>query len=177
MIVCPGFTVRLLVVLAALAVTPAWAQDSMPLCVAPGEPQAGMAYDLTVEIARTPEERRIGLMDRDSLAPKHGMLFVFREDRPANSGFWMYRTLIPLDIAYLDHFGTIVAIRNMTPCPPRKGTNCPSYEPGTEYRYALEVNGGYFRERDIAVGGRVWAGGEAGCSRMPQTGAIPLPSR
>ena len=176
MIVRPGFTVRLLVVLAALAVTPAWAQDSMPLCVAPGEPQPGMAYDLTVEIARTPEERRIGLMDRDSLAPKRGMLFVFREDRPANSGFWMYRTLIPLDIAYLDAAGTIVSIRNMNPCPPSRGTNCPSYEPGAEYRYALEVNIGYFEDRDILVGGKVWASGEEDCARKPEAGtSIDLP--
>jgi uncharacterized membrane protein (UPF0127 family) len=164
----PGFVFRLLIVLAGLAVAPVWANDRLQLCVAATAPRPGMAHDLTVEIARTPEERRLGLMERRFLGPKHGMLFVFREDRPASSGFWMYRTLIPLDIAYLDRTGTIVAIRNMTPCPPQKGTNCPSYEPGAGYRYALEVNGGYFAERDIAVGARVWASGDAGCALTPR---------
>jgi uncharacterized membrane protein (UPF0127 family) len=149
--------------LTILVASSAWARDTMQLCVAAAEPQPGVAHTLTVEIARTPEERRRGLMDRESLAAQQGMLFVFANDRPANSGFWMYRTLIPLDIAYLNAAGTIVAIRNMTPCP-AGSSNCPTYEPGTKYRYALEVNGGYFAARGIAAGGSVWGSGQAGCA-------------
>jgi uncharacterized membrane protein (UPF0127 family) len=149
--------------LTVLVVSSAWAQDTVQLCVAAARPQTGVAHTLTAEIARTPEERRLGLMDRESLAPQQGMLFVFPSDRPASSGFWMYRTLIPLDIAYLNAAGTIVAIRNMTPCPPRS-SNCPIYESGTKYRYALEVNGGYFGARGITAGDSVWASGQAGCA-------------
>ena len=56
----PGFTVRLLIVLAALAVTSRLGSGRYAVMCRPGEPQPGMAYDLTVEIARTPEERGSG---------------------------------------------------------------------------------------------------------------------
>src|SRR5690625_2768071 len=52
----------------------------------------GERYSLQVELAQTAAERRKGLMDRDSLDPDAGMLFVYPSPQPPQSGFWMYRT-------------------------------------------------------------------------------------
>ena len=97
----------------------------------------------------------MGLMERASLAPDSGMLFVYQTDQPPKSGFWMFRTRIPLDIAFADSAGTIRAILTMQPCPATIAAGCPSYEPGAAYRYALEVNAGFYARRRIAVGSRM----------------------
>src|SRR5207253_1782986 len=99
---------------------------------------------LLVELARTPTEKTMGLMERTRLADSAGMLFIYDGMQPANAGFWMFRTKIPLDIAFVDSAGVIRSIRNMVPCTTATAANCPTYEPGVAYRAALEVNAGFF---------------------------------
>jgi len=113
------------------------------------------AVPITVEIARSSAERSRGLMDRIRLAPDAGMLFVYNDQRRADHGFWMYRTLIPLDIAYLDRDGVIGAIRQMAPCPPDQGRDCPTYQAGVPFYLALEMNLGYFQNQGVEVGDRL----------------------
>jgi uncharacterized membrane protein (UPF0127 family) len=108
-----------------------------------------------VEVARTQEQRTMGLMERTSLSDSAGMLFLYDRDEPANSGFWMFRTRIPLDIAFMDSTGRIVAIRQMAPCTATLMSGCPSYEPGVPYRAALEVNQGVFARHGITIGSLV----------------------
>lgn len=108
---------------------------------------------IDVEIARTEAQRRTGLMGRRSLAANAGMLFVYQSERPANSGFWMFQTLIPLDIAYLGADGRIRAIKSMAPCPPEE--RCPAYPAGQPYTLALEVNQGFFDRHGITVGDQI----------------------
>lgn len=110
---------------------------------------------LRVELAISAEQRTLGLMERQHLADSAGMLFLFTADEPANAGFWMFRTRIPLEIAYLDSLGAIVAIKQMIPCTATIVAGCPSYPPGVPYRAALEVNPGYFAQRKLAIGSRV----------------------
>ena len=62
-----------------------------------------------LEVASEPEQRRRGLMGREHLQDNAGMLFEYQQLRPADHGFWMYQTLIPLDIAYLGAQGEIVS--------------------------------------------------------------------
>lgn len=107
------------------------------------------------EVARTPEQRAMGLMERPSLAADSGMLFLYDMDQPDNSGFWMFRTRIPLDIAFADSAGTIRAILTMQPCQATLAAGCPSYNPNVPYRYALETNAGFFARRKVAVGSRM----------------------
>ena len=110
---------------------------------------------VTVEVARTPEQTRYGLMDRESLDPESGMIFVFDSVRPAGHGFWMWRTKIPLDVAYIGLDDRIVAIRGMEPCESPYPEWCPEYEPGVEYAAALEINRGWFARNAVQVGARV----------------------
>jgi len=110
---------------------------------------------LRVEVARTSAQKSQGLMERRSLPDSSGMLFVYTEDQAADAGFWMYRTRIPLDIAFADAAGIVVAIRRMEPCTAQLASGCPTYAPDAEYRYALEVNAGFFARHGIRVGSRV----------------------
>jgi len=123
----------------------------LPLCFAPAQAQtqaqlattdlyAGM-HRIVVEVAKTPNDRAIGLMGRKSLAENHGMLFVF--EKAGVQCFWMKNTFIPLSIAFLRDDGTITNIADMAPL--TTTSHCSS-EP---VRLALEVNQGWFAKRNI----------------------------
>ncbi|WP_445003400.1 DUF192 domain-containing protein [Halomonas mongoliensis] len=119
---------------------------------------------LGVEVARTIPERRRGLMERDHLDEDAGMLFLYRDTQSALSGFWMYRTLIPLDIAFIGEDERIAAIFTMWPCGSANPSECPVTYPGVPYRAALEVNAGAFEAWGIAEGDCVsWPGSVGHC--------------
>src|SRR4051812_27383903 len=70
----------------------------------------------TVELAESADQRTMGLMERHALAPEAGMLFLYPSVQPESAAFWMFRTRIPLDIAFIDSLGTIRTIQTMVPC-------------------------------------------------------------
>lgn len=107
---------------------------------------------LALQLAVRDEQKTMGLMERRRLADNAGMLFVYDSTQPPDAGFWMYRTRIPLDIAFLDSAGIIRAVRSMTPCPTTIPQGCPTYTPDVSYRYALEVNAGFFARHGISIG-------------------------
>lgn len=119
---------------------------------------ADTAVTVRAEVARTPEQRAHGLMDRESLPANAGMLFLYDAPQDSASGFWMFRTLIPLDIAFLDAEGRILAIRSMRPCGSPNPAVCPRYSPGIPFSGALEVNEGFFRAHGIEPGDRIVTG-------------------
>src|SRR3989337_2732457 len=55
---------------------------------------------INLEFAITEAQKTQGLMNRTSLPPDSGMLFVF--DTPRVLSFWMKNTLIPLDVVFID---------------------------------------------------------------------------
>jgi uncharacterized membrane protein (UPF0127 family) len=116
---------------------------------------AGDTIPVTVEIAESEAQRSLGLMERTSLDAESGMVFLFPSEQPPASGFWMYRTLIPLSIAFISGDGRIVSTREMEPCTSPYPQWCPSYESGAPFRSALEVNPGFLQRHGIAVGDRV----------------------
>lgn len=89
----------------------------------------------TVEIADTPTEREKGLMNRESMAENHGMLFIFLASDFYN--FWMKNTLIPLDIIWLDDQMNVVRILTAQPC---ETDFCEIYKPGALAKYVVEFN-------------------------------------
>ncbi|MDN4501366.1 DUF192 domain-containing protein [Alteromonadaceae bacterium BrNp21-10] len=97
---------------------------------------------LEVELADTPQLRAQGLMHRTTAKP--GMLFVY--PYPQQTAFWMRNTLIPLDLAYIDQQGTIVAIIQMNAM---DDTTHPS---PTAIVGALEMELGWYAKQGIKVG-------------------------
>ncbi|UYG02830.1 DUF192 domain-containing protein [Halomonas sp. LR3S48] len=149
---------------------PAGADEASTLQRVPLEIHAGTErHRLEVELARSSSERQKGLMDRDHLAPDAGMLFLYEEQQPAAGSFWMYRTRIPLDIAFIDADGRIAALHTMQPCLSRNPYDCPVTVAGAAYHAALEVNAGYFEERGIEEGACVsWPGRQGDCPSTAQ---------
>jgi len=102
---------------------------------------------IKAEIAKTQEERSMGLMYRKSLQDGYGMLFVF--DRDDVLSFWMKNTLIPLSIAFITYDGKIIDIKDMYP----QDTN--SVKSSRSARYALEAPQGWFSRVGVNVGDSV----------------------
>lgn len=108
---------------------------------------AGAVHRFTVEVARSPEEQRIGMMFRTSVPKDRGMLFPY--DPPQPVAFWMRNTLIPLDMVFIRADGTIARIATATPL---SDTPVPSGEPVAA---VLEIRGGLAAELGIRPGDRV----------------------
>lgn len=85
------------------------------------------------ELALTAAARQRGLMLRRK-APADGMLFVFPQ--ATSGGFWMKNTLVPLKIVFYDSRGRAVRTLAMAPC---REDPCRIYDPGRQYRFALEL--------------------------------------
>ena len=116
----------------------------MPLTIVSG----GKTHRFTVEVAGTAEEQRVGLMNRQQLAPDRGMIFPFAEERVAS--FWMRNTLIPLDMIFIRSDGTITNIEANTV--PLSEEPVLSYEPVIA---VLEIPGGRSAELGINAGDTV----------------------
>lgn len=104
-------------------------------------------HTLYAKIAADERTCSKGLMFVKSMPANQGMLFVFDQDQ--QPCFWMKNTHIPLSLAYLDSTGMIVQLADMTPF------DLTSHCATVPVRYALEVNQGYFKERNIGIGTRI----------------------
>jgi uncharacterized membrane protein (UPF0127 family) len=108
--------------------------------------------EFMVELAATPEERRIGYMHRDSVGPQDGMLFIFASD--GLHGIWMKNCRVALDIIWLDQDFQVVHIApDRQPCEP--DGPCPSAYPFRSARYVLELAAGRAEETGLKTGDRV----------------------
>ena len=102
------------------------------------------------KVADTDEHRRRGLMEVTDLPGGTGMLFLFDQER--DGGFWMWNTLIELDIAFAADDGTIHTVTTMVPCEAEEPDRCPTTAPDAPYTAALEVPGGWFDEVGVTPG-------------------------
>jgi uncharacterized membrane protein (UPF0127 family) len=112
---------------------------SLPLV----ELSAGI-HRIEAEVAATPAQRMRGLMERASLPPQRGMLFVF--DQEARHCMWMKNTWLALSVAFLDASGRIINIEEMQP--QTEDNHCAA----RPARYALEMNAGWFARRGLRAG-------------------------
>ena len=138
-----------LLITALSAASPAVAQQIPQTGLPVVELGAGM-HLIHAEVARTDEQRAIGLMARKEMAPNAGMIFVF--EQPAQQCFWMRNTLIPLSAAFVADDGTIVNIVEMQPL--SDASHC-STKP---VRYVLEMNKGWFDKRGLKAGSKLRGG-------------------
>lgn len=101
-----------------------------------------------VEVVREERERNRGLMFRQSMPDKSGMLFDYNP--PQEVAFWMKNTYISLDIIFIDANGRIIRIAENTT--PLSLEQIPS---GGVARAVLEIKGGQSAKLGIKVGDRV----------------------
>lgn len=108
----------------------------------------GGVVELTsLEVARTPEGRAMGLMGRTELGESGGMVFLF--DQQTTTAFWMKDTLIPLSIAFWEEDGDITDILDMRPC---RSDPCALYRASEPFVGAIEMNRGAFDRLGVEVG-------------------------
>ncbi len=85
-----------------------------------------------------------------------GMLFVYTAE--SRESYWMYNTLIPLSIAFIDRDGTIVDIEDMARLDDPSNESQAArfvYPSVAPYWYALEVNSGWFLDHGVGVGQQI----------------------
>lgn len=108
----------------------------------------GQRLDFSLELANDPEEISKGLMYRQSLPERGGMIFDFGQ--PRATGMWMMNTLIPLDMLFVDNAGLVVAVAHETvPHSTR------SVSAGVRVKSVIELAGGEARKLGLAPGDRV----------------------
>jgi uncharacterized protein len=104
-------------------------------------------YQITAQVAQTPNQRSTGLMFRKEMPQTEGMLFIF--EQPGMQCFWMKNTLIPLTAAFVADNGEIV---NLVDMKPHAETPHCSTQP---VRYVLEMNQGWFAKKGIKAGAKL----------------------
>jgi hypothetical protein len=112
---------------------------------------SGAVYE--VELARTPEEQARGLMFRESLRDRAGMIFLFDQEPPIPHHFWMKNTMIPLDIIWIEANGRVAFVSANTP--PCKADPCPMYGPDGPIPIVLEIAGGLAAKEGVTVGSEI----------------------
>jgi hypothetical protein len=128
-------------VILSLAASHASAQQTVKFPVT--QLSAGI-YVIKAEVASNEAEREQGLMLREKMAPNEGMAFVF--DSTAQVCMWMKDTLLPLSVAFIDDNGKIINIEDMKP------QTLDSHCGKKPVRYALEMNLGWFKQKNIKPG-------------------------
>lgn len=101
-----------------------------------------------VEVADDDQERGQGLMFREEMPSREGMLFVY--DRPQRVGFWMKNTLLPLDMIFADETGVVTKVHE--DAVPHDET---LIDGGAGVQFVLEINAGLARRYGISVGSEV----------------------
>ncbi len=139
--------------------TPAPAPTSTPT-LAPtatpsGYPQAEVTvegFTFLVDVADTPERRRLGLGGRDGLERGRGMWFDM--GGIGGAAFWMRGMRFSIDIVWIadDFVVTGVAARLPFPEPGTPDSALPLYSSGVPIRYVLEISAELAEELGIGEG-------------------------
>ena len=114
--------------------------------------QDGQTETYAVEIARTPPQHAYGLMFRESVPERGGMIFLY--DTEEQVAMWMKNTSIPLDMVFVRSDGVIVKL--LQAAKPFDTTPLPSGEP---VKAVIELKDGAIRRDGLSLGDRVvWEG-------------------
>lgn len=113
----------------------------------------GTVGDWCALLAATEQARAQGLMGRTDLAGYDAM--VFRFDGPTAARFYMYRTVMPLSIAWFDEHGAFVSAADMDPCPADVPGDCPTFTAAGDYVHAVEVPRGDLARLGIGPGSTI----------------------
>lgn len=144
---------RLVTLLAALASAPARAQTGPQPVIEPLEDlvivtRDGARHRFRVEVARDPEQQRVGLMFRPSVPADGGMLFDWGS--PRESSMWMRNTIASLDMLFITAEGQVRRIAERT-----VPYSLAPINSGGPVRATLELAAGTAERLGIRVGDRV----------------------
>lgn len=89
----------------------------------------------SLEIAKTQDQRQRGLMFRDKLDFKNGMVFIYPNS--GNHRIWMKNTRIKLTVIWVDERGQVISIQRLEPC---QRDPCESYGLDQPSKYIIELN-------------------------------------
>jgi uncharacterized membrane protein (UPF0127 family) len=101
-----------------------------------------------MQLAVRPDEMQRGLMGRRDLGRDDGMIFVY--DRPQQMTFWMRNTPTPLDIGFFRPDGVLAEIYALHPFDEKTVSSR-----GTELKYALEMNQGWYQANGVKPGAQL----------------------
>lgn len=114
----------------------------------------GDNHCIIADIRDTEEGRAAGLMFREALGEKEGMLFIFSEN--VEYPFWMKNMKIPIDIIFISKDKKIVSIsKNAVPCN-KPDNECELYKPDAPYYYVVETAAGFADRHNLDAGSSVF---------------------
>jgi len=109
-----------------------------------------------LEVVSTPAEVQRGLMYRTSLPEGTGMVFLFHPPKPEK--FWMYHTLISLDMCFIYKDHIVKIFENVPPCRSENPNDCPTYPAsgiGINVSEVIELPAGYVKKHGIKEGDKI----------------------
>jgi uncharacterized membrane protein (UPF0127 family) len=101
---------------------------------------------LQLKLARNPEEKSKGLQGHPPLRSNEGMLFIYKKSKRLS--FWMKDVSFPIDLAYFDKRGRIVAIEHL------KAYDLKAIPSPGPVRFVLEMPLKWFERENIKTGDR-----------------------
>jgi len=123
-------------------------------CLASGSAVAGEIVDLEIgksayqiELADSPAQRRQGLMYRQQLDSRQGMLLVYKH--AGDHRIWMKNMRIALRVFWIDEDFTVISVQRLQPC---VNSPCPVFSAPRPARFVLEL-GDY--EHALGPGDRI----------------------
>ncbi len=148
----------IIVILVALAT---WMTLSLARCS--GSSSAGTGpvtvnikgQDYVLEVAADKAAIELGLMNRETIPPGTGMIFIMPDAQVR--GFWMKNCLTDMDIIFLDTRGYVTATHTMIVEPPKRDdeteaqyeARLPRYSSGWPAQFAIELPPGSVEQLNV----------------------------
>lgn len=105
-----------------------------------------------VDVAKTQEEKEIGLSEKSELADDQGMIFTF--DTPGYYSFWMKKMKFPIDIVFIRDNRIVEVYQNALP-PASEKESLPIYTPLEPADMVLELKAGQAEKNKLKKGDEV----------------------
>ncbi len=109
-------------------------------------------HEVVLELKLSHASRAKGMAGRTAVPEGTGMLFVYRSERPLR--FWMKDCLIPLDIAFLNAEGQVLATGTM-PIEPDPANPKEIYSFAEAGQFAIEMAAGKLKQIGLQRGDRI----------------------